>query len=88
LEYAGLLSNDIAVDSDLFAATFFTVTGFHGLHVTAGLVALGIMFALGSKKHLTEAQAAPYGAIGIYWHFVDVVWIFVFAIIYLGAYKL
>jgi cytochrome c oxidase subunit 1/cytochrome c oxidase subunit I+III len=82
-EYAGLLTGDIDIHSDLFAATFFTVTGFHGLHVTGGLIALSIMFALGRKNYLTSAHAKPYGAVGVYWHFVDVVWIFVFAIIYL-----
>lgn len=86
-EYAGLLTNDIYIDSNLFASTFFTVTGFHGLHVTAGLVALGIMFVLGRKNYLTKEHSKPFGAIGIYWHFVDVVWIFVFAIIYLGVFQ-
>lgn len=82
-EYAGLLSGDIDIHTNLFASTFFTVTGFHGLHVTGGLVALSIMFFLGRNNYLTSAQAKPFGAIGIYWHFVDVVWILVFAIIYL-----
>ena len=82
-EYAGLLKSGVSIHSNLFASTFFTVTGFHGLHVFAGLVALSIMFALGRKNHLTPVHSQPFGAIGIYWHFVDCVWIFVFAIIYL-----
>lgn len=82
-EYAGLLNGGVDIHTNLFASTFFTVTGFHGLHVTGGLVALAIMFALGRKNYLKSAQAKPFGAIGIYWHFVDVVWIVVFAIIYL-----
>ncbi|MCA9233958.1 MAG: cytochrome c oxidase subunit I [Planctomycetales bacterium] len=86
-EYAGLLAQDVTVDRNLFASTFFTVTGFHGLHVTAGLIALAIMYALGKNKHVTSAQAQPFGAIGVYWHFVDVVWIFVFATIYLGVFR-
>lgn len=87
-EYAGLLTSDIDIHRNLFASTFFTVTGFHGLHVTGGLIALAIMYALGRKNSLDTSHAKPYGAIGVYWHFVDVVWIFVFAIIYLRFYQL
>ncbi len=86
-EYAGLLSDDISISSNLFASAFFTVTGFHGLHVSAGIVALAIMFALGKKNRITSALSHPFGAIGIYWHFVDVVWICVFAIIYLRVFS-
>jgi heme/copper-type cytochrome/quinol oxidase subunit 3 len=82
-EYAGLLANNITIDSNLFASTFFTVTGFHGLHVTGGLVALAIMLALGWKSLLDSRRVDVFGAIGVYWHFVDGVWIAVFAIIYL-----
>lgn len=87
-EYAGLLAQDISIDRNLFASTFFTVTGFHGLHVTAGLIALAIMYMLGKNGHIATAQIQPFGAIGVYWHFVDVVWIFVFTIIYLGVFQL
>ena len=86
-EYYGLIANDVTIDRNLFASTFFTVTGFHGLHVTAGLIALAIMFTLGRQNHLTQEHAKPYGAIGVYWHFVDVVWILVFSIIYLGVFQ-
>ncbi len=86
-EYTDLLTSGVAIDTNLFASTFFTVTGFHGLHVTGGLVALAIMFALGRKQRVTQAQSKPFGAIGIYWHFVDVVWIVVFATIYLRVYQ-
>ncbi|TWT35402.1 cytochrome c oxidase subunit 1 [Posidoniimonas corsicana] len=87
-EYAGLLSGGVNVASNLFASTFFTVTGFHALHVAAGLVALGIMCALDRGGHVRQPQSGPYSAIGVYWHFVDVVWVLVFAIIYLGAFRL
>jgi cytochrome c oxidase subunit 1/cytochrome c oxidase subunit I+III len=84
-EYKGLLANNITIDRNLFASTFFTVTGFHGLHVFGGLVALSILLALGWKGILSSQWQASIGAIGIYWHFVDVVWIVVFSIIYLGV---
>jgi heme/copper-type cytochrome/quinol oxidase subunit 3 len=82
-EYAGLLHNGVTVSSSLFGSTFFTVTGFHGLHVFGGLVVLAIMFFLGKSGRLTSGRTDTFGAIGYYWHFVDVVWIVVFSVIYL-----
>lgn len=83
-EYAELFASGVSFDRNLFASTFFTVTGFHGLHVAGGLVALGIMFWLGQTNALTRERSAALGAVGVYWHFVDVVWIGVFCIVYLG----
>jgi len=91
-EYMGLLGRGISVDSTLFAATFFTLTGFHGLHVTLGLVALGILVGLAFAGDF-GGKASPVGgslgksrralrAVGLYWHFVDVVWVVVFSIVY------
>ncbi|MCA9015524.1 MAG: cbb3-type cytochrome c oxidase subunit I, partial [Planctomycetaceae bacterium] len=83
-EYTGLLMNDITINTDLFSATFFTVTGFHGIHVTAGVIALFVMLLMGIKGNLTSSKSHVFGAVGVYWHFVDVVWLAVFGIIYLG----
>ncbi len=85
IEYKGLLANNVTIDRNLFASTFFTVTGFHALHVFAGLVTLGILWIYGYKKIVTTTWHAQVQAVGIYWHFVDVVWIAVFSIIYLGV---
>jgi heme/copper-type cytochrome/quinol oxidase subunit 3 len=82
-EYAGLIHNGVTISSSLFGSTFFTVTGFHGLHVFGGLVVLAIMFFLGKSGRLTSSRTEIFGAIGYYWHFVDVVWIVVFSVIYL-----
>ncbi|MDF1742253.1 MAG: cytochrome c oxidase subunit I [Gimesia sp.] len=83
-EYAGLLSDNVTINTDLFSATFFTITGFHGIHVTAGVIALLIMLIMGVKGNLTSKKSHVFGAVGIYWHFVDIVWLAVFGIIYLG----
>ena len=83
VEYAGLLHRGVTISSSLFGSTFFTVTGFHGLHVFAGLVALAILFVLGKRRALTGRRSDALGAIGYYWHFVDVVWIVVFSVVYL-----
>ncbi len=86
-EYSGLISNGITVNRNLFASTFFTVTGFHGLHVTGGIIVLGIMYMLGRLGYLTSKRTHVFAAVGVYWHFVDVVWIAVFSIIYLDVFK-
>lgn len=80
IEYAGLLRGGVTVSSSLFGSTFFTVTGFHGLHVLAGLVALVVVAATFGRR-----RADVFSAVSWYWHFVDVVWIAVFCIIYLGV---
>ena len=84
VEYAGLMRDDVWVDTNLFAATFFTVTGFHGFHVFAGVVVLGILAWLAKQGFFREDHQDVVSAVGIYWHFVDVVWIAVFAVVYLG----
>ena len=84
IEYYGLISSEVTISDNLFTATFFTVTGFHGLHVIVGLIALGVVFVLAAKQDRHVLRGPTLKAIGIYWHFVDVVWIFVFCIIYLG----
>src|SRR5882724_924070 len=68
-EYVGLLHRGVTISSSLFGSTFFTVTGFHGLHVLAGLVALSILFVLGRRGDLTGRRSDVLGAIGYYWHF-------------------
>ena len=84
-EYSGLLHNGITISSSLFGSTFFTLTGFHGLHVFGGLVVLSAMFLLGKTDRLSARRSDVFTAIGYYWHFVDVVWIVVFSVIYLGV---
>jgi len=81
-EYVSLLEKDITISRDLFGTTFFTLTGFHGLHVFIGLVLLGILFALEQKREVTSPSEAVEG-VSIYWHFVDVVWMVIFPVVYL-----
>ena len=81
-EYAHLFNAGVVVNSSLFATAFFTLTGFHGLHVCVGLIALLILLRLAFLGEF-EASAAAVKSIGLYWHFVDVVWIVVFSVVYL-----
>lgn len=83
-EYARLLSAGIGPGSALFGTTFFTLTGLHGLHVCAGLVALGALFAA-NLSSARAVRAVAWEAVGVYWHFVDAVWVVVFSVVYLGT---
>jgi heme/copper-type cytochrome/quinol oxidase subunit 3 len=82
-EYQRLAHAHITIDASLFATSFFTLTGFHGLHVVVGLVLLAIVTPLSSFTNLDRHDAAL-TSVGMYWHFVDVVWMVIFAIVYLG----
>jgi heme/copper-type cytochrome/quinol oxidase subunit 3 len=86
MEYAHLIMDKITISRDLFGSTFFTLTGFHGLHVLVGLVLLSLLFGLAvfGRKH--EPTVIGMQAIAIYWHFVDAVWIIVFSMVYLWRY--
>jgi cytochrome c oxidase subunit 1/cytochrome c oxidase subunit I+III len=81
-EYWGLYREGVTVSRNLFASSFYLLTGFHGFHVTAGLVALAIVFGLLAAGDYRK-RSSPLVAIGLYWHFVDVVWVFVLTTVYL-----
>jgi heme/copper-type cytochrome/quinol oxidase subunit 3 len=67
-----------------FASTFYVVTGFHGLHVTTGVIYLLVMFFKGLRRKTVDAHYYNLLEIsGLFWHFVDLVWILVFTFIYL-----
>ena len=82
-EYARLIQQNITISRDLFGTTFFTLTGFHGLHVTAGLILLAIAYALSRPNDTATLRQRFLPNAGLYWHFVDVVWIVIFTEIYL-----
>ncbi len=86
-EYLGLWQSGITIASNLFTTTFFTLTGFHGLHVTLGLVALGIALALSRARAglSSGGRHRMLKTIGLYWHFVDAVWLVVFTVVYVRA---
>jgi cytochrome c oxidase subunit 3 len=83
-EYAALVQEGITLSSSAYGSMFYLTTGFHGLHVTGGLVAF--LFVLGRTflaRRFTHEQAVSAIVVSYYWHFVDVVWIALFATIYL-----
>jgi cytochrome c oxidase subunit 1/cytochrome c oxidase subunit I+III len=83
LEYFELFQKGLRAGTDLFSASFFMVTGLHGLHVLIGLAGLFIVLAMALAGDFKAGKIAAVKTMGLYWHFVDVVWIAVFTTIYL-----
>ncbi|MBC7591979.1 MAG: heme-copper oxidase subunit III [Salinibacterium sp.] len=83
-EYATLVSEHVSLSSDSYGSAFYITTGFHGLHVTGGLIAFLLVIGRGfAVKNFTHKEATSAIVISYYWHFVDVVWLGLFAVIYL-----
>jgi cytochrome c oxidase subunit 3 len=83
-EYSGLIHDGLTMSSDAYGSIFYLATGFHALHVTGGLVAFVLL--LGRTylaRTFTHEQAVSAIAVSYYWHFVDVVWIALFGVIYI-----
>jgi cytochrome c oxidase subunit 3 len=83
-EYAHLVSDGLSLSSSAYGSVFYLTTGFHGLHVTGGLIAF--LFIIGrsfAAKRFGHAEATAAIVTSYYWHFVDVVWIGLFCVIYL-----
>jgi cytochrome c oxidase subunit 3 len=83
-EYALLVSEGLSLSSNAYGSVFYIATGFHGLHVTGGLIAfLIVMVRVAKARRFTHQQATTAIVVSYYWHFVDVVWIALFSAIYL-----
>ncbi|GAC1319149.1 MAG: hypothetical protein NVSMB2_14290 [Chloroflexota bacterium] len=83
-EYAKLYSDGITIGSNLFTSAFFVLTGFHGLHVFVGLIALSIIAILArAGDFVGERHRVALDCVSIYWHFVDGVWVVIFSLIYI-----
>ena len=72
-----------ALGGPLYGATFYAMTGFHGAHVTLGVLALWFVFAKAVRGGYTKENHQGVEVIGLYWHFVDLVWILLFTVVYL-----
>jgi heme/copper-type cytochrome/quinol oxidase subunit 3 len=81
-EYMNLLNSHISMSSSIFGTSFFTLTGFHGLHVFVGLIVIGVVTCLIFLGDYTGKNSSVISAVGIYWHFVDIVWAVVFLVVY------
>jgi cytochrome c oxidase subunit 3 len=83
LDYALLGQEGITLSTGTFGTTYFTLTGFHGAHVFAGVVMLGVVLYRGMAGQFSARHHDAVEATSLYWHFVDVVWILLFSLLYL-----
>jgi len=82
-EFTSFVHEGLTIRTNLFGSSFFTLTGFHGAHVTAGVLWLLTLFAIDVRRGLQPKDALLVDIAALYWHFVDVVWIAIFTLVYL-----
>jgi cytochrome c oxidase subunit I len=83
-EYWKLFQTGVDLSTNMFSTTFFTLTGFHGLHVLIGLIVLLIFLWLAWEGDSVSSKfGSAFKSVGYYWHFVDVVWVFVLLTVYI-----
>jgi heme/copper-type cytochrome/quinol oxidase subunit 3 len=82
-EFTGFLHEGMGFTTNVASSAFFTLTGFHGVHVSLGILMLMSLLLLSFRGRLGPERAETVEIIGLYWHFVDVVWILIFTVVYL-----
>lgn len=83
-EWYGLIRDEhLTISRNLFGTTFYTLVGFHALHVTVGVIAMLVLLGLALSRQISKAHGAAAHLVSWYWHFVDGVWIVVFMVVYL-----
>ncbi|OGW86242.1 MAG: hypothetical protein A3A81_00855 [Omnitrophica bacterium RIFCSPLOWO2_01_FULL_45_10b] len=82
-EYHELIHDGFTISSSIFGSCFFTLTGFHGAHVLAGVIWLTVVLIRSFLGYFSPEEYAGVEIVGLYWHFVDLVWIILFTILYL-----
>ncbi len=82
-EFNSFVHEGLGLSTNLFGASFFVLVGFHGAHVTVGVIWLLTLWVWALRGGLTQAKALNVEIAGLYWHFVDIVWIVIFTVVYL-----
>jgi heme/copper-type cytochrome/quinol oxidase subunit 3 len=82
-EFTVFVREGLTISRNLFGSSFFVLTGFHGAHVTVGILMLLSLFGMSLTGRLPSERALRVELVGLYWHFVDVVWIVIFTVVYL-----
>jgi cytochrome c oxidase subunit III len=85
-EFTHFYREGLTLQTNLFGSTFYVLTGFHGAHVTIGVVWLLILWFDMFRGRLLPQDALRLEVAGLYWHFVDIVWIVIFTLVYLMEY--
>ena len=86
-EFTHFYHEGLSLTTNMFGSTFFTLTGFHGAHVTLGVIWLLSLIFLSMRGGVTQRDAINVEIAGLYWHFVDIVWIVIFTLVYLLPYE-
>jgi cytochrome c oxidase subunit 3/cytochrome o ubiquinol oxidase subunit 3 len=81
--YRLIFTHHLTISTNLFGTTFYSLVGFHAMHVTVGLVLLTLVLLLNLCGYVTQAQSERVAVLSLYWHFVDVVWLVVFLVVYI-----
>lgn len=82
-EFTAFYNEGLGFTTSLFASSFYVLTGFHGVHVTVGIIMLMSLVGILKRSKVPGSKSETVEMIGLYWHFVDVVWIVIFTLIYL-----
>ncbi|HUQ40430.1 MAG TPA: heme-copper oxidase subunit III [Acidimicrobiales bacterium] len=82
-EFTSFIREGLTIKTNLFGSSFYVLTGFHGVHVTLGIVMLLSLVSMSLRGRLTKERSEVVEIVGLYWHFVDVVWIVIFTVVYL-----
>ncbi|MEX0643193.1 MAG: heme-copper oxidase subunit III [Pirellulales bacterium] len=83
--YSLITSHHLTIGRNLFGTTYYTLVGFHGLHVTVGVIAMLIVLGLALRRNITSDHRTGVTLVAWYWHFVDAVWIVVFLVVYVAS---
>lgn len=82
-EFTSFYREGLSLTTNLFGTTFYVLTGFHGTHVAIGILMLLSVFSLSFSGRITQEDSLTVELVGLYWHFVDIVWIVIFTVVYL-----
>jgi cytochrome c oxidase subunit 3/cytochrome o ubiquinol oxidase subunit 3 len=82
-EFTTFVREGLGFTTNIFGSAFYTLTGFHGVHVSVGIIMLMSLFVMSVRGNLPQEKAETVEIVGLYWHFVDVVWILIFTVVYL-----
>jgi len=82
-EFTSFYREGLGFTTSLFSSSFYTLTGFHGVHVTVGIIMLLSLVGMINKERVPGESSEVVEIVGLYWHFVDIVWIVIFTLVYL-----
>ncbi|MEE8331985.1 MAG: cytochrome c oxidase subunit 3 [Acidimicrobiia bacterium] len=82
-EFTEFVQEGLKISTSPFASSFYVLTGFHGAHVAVGVLMLTAMAFMSASGRLNDSEGMNVELVGLYWHFVDVVWIVLFTVVYL-----